>query len=466
MSSATTAAKHLPPYLVADPARISDNQVRKLEQQGRLTDAILLLKKQDSAVARAEIFRLEKLQREFSVTAGQMLAKVKERIPDATSADLEKWTADNSLYWMPIDGDVRYFRREPGILVRTNPEAKARATAMKGSTDEETTILDHFAQALKLAKDGGTSIVLPTRFTVKHTVKVKPGNVPAGETIRCWMPYPREDVLQQTHVKLTSMNPQGRISADAESPQRTAYMEQKAGEDGSALFEMQYTYTFAALVPDLTRPGTAPASAPGPNTYKRRHVTTANPIDSEYAQLAKQIVGDEKDAVHKARLIWRWIDENIKWCPEMEYVVITDIARKVRTEGRGDCGTQAIMFARLCSAVGVDARWQSGWTTQPGAWNMHDWAEFYAPDIGWVPVDPSRGRQDSPDPAVQEFLFGNMDAYRMVANSDFNADFVPAKQHHRSDPVDNQRGEVEWNGGNLFYDAWEYKVEIQSEPAK
>jgi len=33
---------------------------------------------------------------------------------------------------------------------------------------------------------------------------------------------------------------------------------------------------------------------------------------------------------------------------------------------------------------------------------------------------------------------------------------VPAKQSFRSDNVDSQRGEVEWSGGNLYYDQWHY----------
>ena len=34
--------------------------------------------------------------------------------------------------------------------------------------------------------------------------------------------------------------------------------------------------------------------------------------------------------------------------------------------------------------------------------------------------------------------------------------FVPPKAHFRSDTVDSQRGEVEWSGGNLYFDRWDY----------
>jgi nicotinamidase-related amidase len=45
----------------------------------------------------------------------------------------------------------------------------------------------------------------------------------------------------------------------------------------------------------------------------------------------------------------------------------------------------------LCRAAGVPARWQSGWQTKPGDWNMHDWSEFYVEPWGWLPADASYG---------------------------------------------------------------------------
>ena len=96
---------------------------------------------------------------------------------------------------------------------------------------------------------------------------------------------------------------------------------------------------------------------------------------------------------------------------------------------------------------------------------MHDWAEFYTPQYGWLPADPSVGRRKSADPEVRDFLFGHLDAYRMIANVDCEQQFDPPKKFLRSDPVDNQRGELEWDGGNLYYDDWDYEVTVESGPA-
>ena len=71
-------------------------------------------------------------------------------------------------------------------------------------------------------------------------------------------------------------------------------------------------------------------------------------------------------------------------------------------------------------------------------------------------MDVTFGRFDSGDPAVDGFYLGGLDAYRIAFNDDYGQPFVPAKQFFRSETVDLQRGEVEWRGGNLYFDQWDY----------
>src|SRR5574341_659019 len=78
---------------------------------------------------------------------------------------------------------------------------------------------------------------------------------------------------------------------------------------------------------------------------------------------------------------------------------------------------------------------------------------------GWVPMDVTTGRMRDGDPAIQKFYLGSLDAYRIAFNDDYSQPLFPAKQHFRSETVDSQRGEVEWRGGNLYFDRWKYKFE-------
>ena len=63
---------------------------------------------------------------------------------------------------------------------------------------------------------------------------------------------------------------------------------------------------------------------------------------------------------------------------------------------------------------------------------------------------------------IEWFYLGGLDAYRIAFNDDYGREFVPAKQHFRSETVDLQRGEAEWTGGNLYFDQWDYDFAWQS----
>ena len=77
-----------------------------------------------------------------------------------------------------------------------------------------------------------------------------------------------------------------------------------------------------------------------------------------------------------------------------------------------------------------------------------------------MPMDVTFGRLEG-NPAVEWFYLGGLDGYRIAFNDDYTRDFVPAKTSFRSETVDSQRGEVEWRGGNLYFDQWDYEFKAQ-----
>jgi transglutaminase-like putative cysteine protease len=113
---------------------------------------------------------------------------------------------------------------------------------------------------------------------------------------------------------------------------------------------------------------------------------------------------------------------------------------------------------------GIPARWQSGFTMQPGSLNLHDWSEFYIEGIGWIPMDQSFGINSfAIDDEVKYYYTNGIDAYRLIVNSDFSQPLFPSKIYLRSDDVDFQRGELEWRGGNIYYDQWEWDFDVSYE---
>jgi hypothetical protein len=97
---------------------------------------------------------------------------------------------------------------------------------------------------------------------------------------------------------------------------------------------------------------------------------------------------------------------------------------------------------------------------------MHDWSEFYVEPWGWLPADPSYGvsLRDHADPAVRDFFCGCIDPYRFIVNLDYACPLIPPKTSFRSEPNDFQRGEIEIDGHNLYFDEWDYKFSVDSQP--
>jgi transglutaminase-like putative cysteine protease len=111
---------------------------------------------------------------------------------------------------------------------------------------------------------------------------------------------------------------------------------------------------------------------------------------------------------------------------------------------------------------GIPARWQSGWMMHPGEVNLHDWAEYYVKGIGWIPIDVSFGRGGNSDNPVPKYFFiSGIDSYRLYVNNNFSDEFYPKKKYPRSETVDFQRGEVETKAENLYFDKWEYRMEVE-----
>jgi len=89
----------------------------------------------------------------------------------------------------------------------------------------------------------------------------------------------------------------------------------------------------------------------------------------------------------------------------------------------------------------------------------HDLALFYVKPYGWLPADLSFGGTRRENEKLRSFYFGNLDGFRMVANSDFMKDFVPKPNFLRFDPTDNQLGEAESLSGKVKIES---KIEVIS----
>ena len=162
-----------------------------------------------------------------------------------------------------------------------------------------------------------------------------------------------------------------------------------------------------------------------------------------------------------ARRIYDYVTKNVQYSYMRNYSLMTCIPEYCAKNLRGDCGVQALLFITLCRIAGVPARWESGLYSNPAYVGAHDWAMFYVEPYGWLYADPSLGGSAyaEGDENRRRFYFGNLDPYRMVANRAFQAPFTVEKKYWRTDPYDNQLGEIETAERGLMYEEFERRKE-------
>ena len=387
-------------------------------------------------------------------------------IPDVSDEQMRKWEESKALECMLIDGEKRYFRNAAPNLFRIDKECNeikngpATGDPSGGEETEEERDINAIMQAVE---SSGSNVVEPKRFRITYSLTVDADAVPAGEVVRCWLPFPRSDQPRQRDVKLLSTSHTDYTLAPEEYAHSTLYMEQAAVAGEPTTFSETFEYTTCGewhkIDPAAIKPYNKRSKLYKEYTAEREKHIIFTP---KMRELAKQIVGDESNPYLQAKKIFRWVNDNFPWASAREYSTIDNIPEYVVENGHGDCGQVTLLFMTLCRICGIPTHWESGFVVHPTWWNLHDWGVIYFEPYGWVPVDQSFGIPEYADSeAERDYFLGGVDAWRMIVNTDYGMPLYPKKIYPRSETVDFQRGEVEWSGGNLYFPQWDYSMKIE-----
>ena len=415
--------------------------------------------------------RMRRILLDFTLSADEVKARVRQQIPDLSDAEFAKWNAAGLFEHQVIDGRTLYFKRSPGNLFRLSPEAVARRAVQTPIGDGPMEALnDHQRAIYKTALAEHRSSVLPRRLRMTQTLTVDADAVPAGETVRAWIPYPRSVPGQQEDIRYVASVPAQHRIAPESAMQRTVYLEKPAVAGQKTVFSVTYELTLSAqyhaIDPDNVQAETiTPELAPFV-AERAPHIVFTDAM----RKFSHDVVGDEKNPYRIAQKLFAAVDK-IPWAGAREYSTISNISDYALHAGHADCGQQTLLLMTLLRLNGIPTRWQSGMVySDDGSHysNIHDWGYLYLAPYGWVPMDVTTGRlQPGPgdDKSLEWFYLGGLDNYRIAFNDDFGRRFQPTKRHFRSDDVDSQRGEAEWRGGNLYFDQLGYDFDWQVLPA-
>jgi transglutaminase-like putative cysteine protease len=412
----------------------------------------------------ALLFQRERMRRillDFTLSADDVKARVRKEIPDLSDAEFAKWDAAGLFEHQVIDGRTLYFKRAPSNLFRLSSEALARrAVQTPVPSGPMETLNDHQRAIRSTALAENRTSVLPRRIRMTQILSVKADAVPAGQTVRAWIPYPRAIPGQQEDIRYVTSEPTKHQIAPASAMQRTVYLEKPAIAGQKTEFSVTYEVTLYAqyheidankVTTEAITPQLAPFVAERPP-----HIVFTDAMRT----FSRKVVGDEKNPYRIAQKLFAAVDR-IPWAGAREYSTISNISDYALHAGHADCGQQTLLLMTLLRLNGIPTRWQSGMVfADDGEYSdIHDWGYFYLAPYGWVPMDVTTGRlQPGPgdDKSLEWFYLGGLDNYRLAFNDDFGRGFAPPKKFFRSDDVDSQRGEAEWSGGNLYFDQLNY----------
>ena len=171
-------------------------------------------------------------------------------------------------------------------------------------------------------------------------------------------------------------------------------------------------------------------------------------ITPEMRKVATEVVGTEQNPVRKARKLYDWVLENVTYWvkyPDKMKASPVGSSEYCMTNKCGNCTDFHSLYASLARAADLPTRMVYGsFLKGPLAGvdkdqSYHCWIEFWAPELGWIPLDVAvadvfvddfeiseanselvsltlADGYSGPDADMVDYYFGNLDARRVTWN--------------------------------------------------
>ena len=440
----------------------------------------------------AEREMIRRMPADFPYTRAEAMDIIRAEIPSYTEEEFDAAVACGQIRFIYLHGEMRIFNRFFSSMCKSVPEFRDRTkVALNGgeSSGRGSKGDLRLNRSMRIMKEQG---VLANRITIRATVKVEDAAFKPGMLVRVHVPIAAA-CEQQSDIRIESMSPENGQIAPEDAEQRTVYWEENMQENHE--FSVTYSYVHTAKWHDVETvlhgmpmsQGTMQdaGSACGEAAQRPSGVPELPCLKPE--ALAEYVKDTAELAPHieftpyiralteacaqgcttpleKAKSFYDFITKNFRYTYMPAYFTLDSIAENCARSFTGDCGVFALLFITMCRCAGIPAEWQSGFAVEPEFVGGHDWARFYVEPFGWLFADPSFGVSSNRNENEERrmFYFGNLDPYRMVANRAFQAPFTVDKRYFRTDPYDNQYGEIETEDRGLRYDEYTRKAEIVS----
>ena len=169
-------------------------QVDQLIAQGEFARAEKVMKSLPKQVRQADAVRIDSLRTimqrirtDFRIPPEEGVKLIREKMPEATDAQIQHWKDTRALEVMNIDGKEMWFRKSVGNLWLLGKEF-----AEQNAADNHESFLTrrkYYLEAMRTPADKN-NVRDWRHVNITFTLDVNADAVPAGETLRVWMPFP------------------------------------------------------------------------------------------------------------------------------------------------------------------------------------------------------------------------------------------------------------------------------------
>ena len=244
---------------------------------------------------------ISRIRDDFRLSREEGKKLLLEKVPGATDKQIEAWKQKKFLETRMIDGEERWFRKTINNFTLLNKEVFP-AEIVQGKKNEYAKVHPMCENILVQQLEENNTCDWK-KVNATFYIEVPADAVPAGETIKAWLPYPFDNGRQRNVQLLSSSSPATHSSG---SLHHTVYMEQKTVKGQPTRFEMKFSYEVGAQVfhqADILK-NLKPYDKQS-EVYKKYTVQELPHmlVNKQMKTLAQKIVGTETNPVLQASMI-------------------------------------------------------------------------------------------------------------------------------------------------------------------
>jgi len=239
-----------------------------------------------------------------------------------------------------------------------------------------------------------------------------------GQTARIWLPIPSTDAQQDVEIVSRDLPAEPKIGVERVYGNRLAYIETRAGPDGTIRLEMVYRVTRRETVVSLHKTSERAGSrflasnALIPINGKPMKLLANKALPQDQMALARVLYDIVFDHMQYRKDKPGWGRGDAAWACESGFGNRTDFHSLFISLARGN---------RIPSSfeIGFSIPQKRGKGEISG---YHCWAKFEPAGHGWVPVDISEAKLN---PEKREYYFGHLDENRVAFSRGRDLILVP-----------------------------------------